>query len=57
MEIVFGVTKRSILGCLLFNIFLCDLLFILNSMDIANYVDEKTADATVNDIHRLIASR
>ena len=56
MEIVFGVTKRSILGCLLFNIFRCDLLFILNSMDIANYVDEKTADATVNDIHRLIAS-
>ena len=56
MEIVFGVTKRSILGRLLFNIFLCDLLFIANSMDIANYVDENTADAMVNDIQRLIAS-
>ena len=56
MEIAFGVPKRSILDLLLVNIFLADLFFIVNSIDIANYGDGNTPYATANEIHNLIAS-
>ena len=55
-EIVFGVSQGSILGLLLFNIFLADLLFIVNSMDIANCANGNTPYATDNDIDSLIVS-
>ena len=38
----FGVSQGSILGFVLFNIFMCDLFFIVNEIDFASYVDDNT---------------
>ena len=40
MEIIYGVSHGSILGPLSFNIFLADLFFIINCIDIANPVSK-----------------
>ena len=47
---MFGVPQGSILGPLLFKIFQTALLFIVNSMDIANYADDNMSYATANGI-------
>ena len=53
-EIMFGVPQWSILGPLLFNIFLCDLFLIVENIDIASYADDNTSYTTGNSIEETI---
>ena len=41
-EILFAVPQGSILGPLLLNIFLCDLIFKMNKTDLCSYADDST---------------
>ena len=54
-KLIKGVPQGSVLGPILFNVFINDLLFILTETDICNYADDTTptaCDANLNELLR-----
>ena len=55
-EILFGVPQVPFPGPLLFNIFLCDLFFIMNKTEFASYADDNTPYTSGQNIDNVIRS-
>ena len=53
-EILFGVSQGSILGLLLFNIYICDMFYDINDCDIPSYADDNTPYARSSNLDAVI---